>query len=66
MKEADLKLQPHIKMDADTAAEVAKIACALKALSLYTSLVIAREDCPEDLAKSVEEGTAAMHKLFVW
>jgi len=66
MKEPELKLQPGIKMDEDTAAEVAKIACALKALSLYTSLVIPREDCPEDIARSVEEGTAAMQKLFVW
>jgi hypothetical protein len=66
MSEPDLKLKPGIKMDEDTAVQVAKIACALKALSLYTTLVIPREDCPEEIARSVEDGTAAMQKLFTW
>lgn len=66
MKDADLKLHPDVKMDQKTTDEVIKIACALKALSLHTSLMLSREDCPEDLVKTVDEGVAAIQKLFVW
>jgi hypothetical protein len=64
-KSQDWQLQRGIKMSDDTAAEVAKIACALKALSMFTTLMIERDDCPEDLQKTVEEGVAAIDKLFV-
>lgn len=65
-KSQQWQLQRGIKMSADTAAEVAKIACALKSLSVYSALVMAQDDCPEDLEKLVDEGVAAIDKLFVW
>ena len=60
------KLQPGVAMEAQTANEVAKMACALKSLSAYTTLAMEREDCPEDLQKIVDEGLEAMARLFVW
>lgn len=60
------QLQPGVQLAPDTAAEVAKIACALKSLSAYTSLAMEREDCPEDLQQIVDEGVSAIGKIFVW
>jgi hypothetical protein len=59
-------LQRGVKMSEDSAAEVAKIACALKSLSIFTGLVLDQDDCPEDLQKTVDEGIAAIDKLFIW
>jgi hypothetical protein len=59
------ELRPGITMDHDTLERVAQIACALKSLSAYARLVIERDDCPEDLQSLVEEGVAAIDKLFV-
>lgn len=59
-------LQPGIAMSPEAANEVAKIACALKSLSAYTTFAMEREDCPEDLQKIVEEGLDAMARVFVW
>ncbi|MEW5786459.1 MAG: hypothetical protein AB1899_01255 [Pseudomonadota bacterium] len=59
-------LQPGIQMPPQVAEDVARIACALKSLSAYTTLVMEREDCPEDLQKLVEEGLDAMARVFVW
>ena len=53
-------------MDDATASEVAKIACALKSLSAYTSLAMESEDAPEDLQAIVDEGLEAMTRIFVW
>ncbi len=64
-KTSEWQLQRGIKMSEDTVAEVAKIACALKALSMFTTLMIDREDCPPDLQQTVDEGVAAINKLFV-
>ncbi len=60
------QLQEGVKMDAATAAEIAKIACALKSLSVYTSLAMESEDAPEDLQTIVDEGLDAMARIFVW
>jgi hypothetical protein len=60
------QLQRGVKISEDAAVEVAKIACALKSLSVYTTLVLDQDDCPEDLQKTVDEGIAAIDKLFVW
>lgn len=60
------QLQRGVKISDDAAAEVAKIACALKSLSVYTTLVLDQDDCPEDLQKMVDEGITAIDKLFVW
>ena len=59
-------LRPDVHMAPQTAEEVAKIACALKSLSVYAGLVIEREDCPEDLQQIVDEGVQAIGKIFVW
>ncbi len=64
MTKATWKLQPGIKIDDATASEMAKIACALKSLSIYAALVIDRDDCPEDLQKIVDEGVGAINKIF--
>lgn len=60
------KLQPGVNIAPEVADEVAKIACALKSLSAYTTLVLEREDCPEDLQQIVEEGLEAMVRIFEW
>ena len=60
------QLQPGGNISPELADEVAKVACALKSLSAYTTFAMEREDCPEDLQKIVEEGLDAMTKIFVW
>lgn len=59
------ELRPGIEMDQAVLESVAQIACALKSLSAYTTFAIEREDCPEDLRKTVDTGLAAIDKLFV-
>ncbi|HTY04797.1 MAG TPA: hypothetical protein VMC81_13830 [Rhodocyclaceae bacterium] len=65
-KQSEWQLQRGVKISDDAAGEVAKIACALKALSVYTALVVDQNDCPKDLQRTVDEGIAAIDKLFVW
>jgi hypothetical protein len=60
------QLQPGVKLAPETAEDVAKIACALKSLSVYAGLVIEREDCPADLQQIVDDGVNAIGKIFVW
>ncbi|HQS81012.1 MAG TPA: hypothetical protein PKV42_01010 [Thiobacillus sp.] len=60
------KLQPGVNLAPEMVDEVAKIACALKSLSAYTTFALEREDCPEDLRKIVEEGLDAMGRIFQW
>jgi hypothetical protein len=65
-KQQQWQLQRGIKMSDEAASEVAKIACALKSLAVFTTLVIEQDDCPEDLQAMVDEGLASIDKLFVW
>jgi|WetSurMetagenome_2_1015567.scaffolds.fasta_scaffold02718_3 hypothetical protein len=58
------QLAPGVKMDEAVASEVYKIACGLKGLALHSELMIDREDCPEDLRKAVDDGVAAIAKIF--
>jgi hypothetical protein len=58
------RLQPGIKIEDSTAEEVAKIALALKSLALYATLELDQDECPEDLKQVVEEGVAAIDKVF--
>jgi hypothetical protein len=58
------ELQPGVQMNADTANEVAKIACALKSLSAYTSLMLDQEDDSEELQQMVQSGIEAMNRIF--
>jgi hypothetical protein len=65
MKEKPVwELQKGVKMDADTANEVAKIACAFKALSAYTTLVLDQEDSSDELQEMVQSGLEAMNHIF--
>lgn len=60
------QLQPGVNISPELADEVAKVACALKSLSAYTTFAMEQEDCPEDLKQIVDEGLDAMAKIFVW
>jgi len=64
MTEKMWKVKEGVNLDADVAEEVAKIACALKSLALYTAMACENEDDPKELRDVVDEGMAAMNKLF--
>ncbi len=66
MEKASWKLHQNIKMDESLAVEVAKIACALQSLSVYTAQALEEDDTPESLRKIVDDGTEAMKRIFVW
>lgn len=58
------ELQPGVQMPAEMANDVAKIACALKSLSAYTTLVLEQEDNSDELQQMVQEGLEAMSRIF--
>ena len=60
------KLREGVNLDDATACDVARIACALKSLSIYARLAMECEDAPEDLQTIVDEGLEAMTRVFVW
>ena len=66
MEKKNWTLQDGVSMDADTATEVAKIACALKSLSVYAALAYEQDDVPADLQPLVDDGLEAMQKIFKW
>lgn len=55
------KLKEGVTIEAE---DVAKIACALKSLAIYTAMACENEDDPEELKEVVDEGMAAMDKIF--
>lgn len=55
------KLKAGATLDID---EVARIACALKSLSVYTSMACDSDDNPEELKQLVDEGLQAIDNLF--
>jgi hypothetical protein len=59
-------LQDGVQMNAATAEEVAKIACALKSLSAYAALAYEQENDPAELHNLVDDGLEAMQKIFKW
>jgi len=61
MSAPEVKLKDNVELNLE---DVAKIACALKSLSVYTTLACAEEDSPEELEEVVNEGLEAMDKLF--
>ena len=65
-KQQEWQLQRGVKMSEEAASEVAKIACALKSLAVFTALVLEQDDCPEDLQQMVDEALASIDKLFIW
>lgn len=60
------KLKPGVTIAPGQVEDIAKMACALKSLSAYTTFVVEREDCPEDLQQIVQEGLDAMARVFEW
>jgi hypothetical protein len=61
MSEEIWKLKEGAELNVE---DVAKIACALKSLSIYSSLACEDENSPEDLESVVNDGLAAIEKLF--
>lgn len=61
MVEKTWKLKEGVTLEAE---DVAKIACALKSLAIYTSLASENKDNPEELKEVVDEGLDAMNKIF--
>lgn len=61
MNEKIWKLKEGVSLDTE---EVAKIACALKSLSIYTALACENDSNPPELREVVDEGLAAMNRLF--
>lgn len=61
MTDQNWKLKADAKLDPE---EVAKIACALKSLSVYTSIAFEEEENPEELKRVVQEGLDAMERIF--
>jgi hypothetical protein len=55
------KLKQGASLNAE---EVAKIACALKSLSVYTSMACDSDDNPEELKQLVDEGLQAIDNIF--
>ena len=64
LKKPAWELQPGVQMDTDTATEVAKVACALKSLSAYATLMLDKEDDSEELQQMVQSGLEAMNRIF--
>ena len=61
MSDENWKLKEGAELNID---DVAKIACALKSLSAYTTLACADEESPDDLEVIVDEGLDAISNLF--
>jgi hypothetical protein len=55
------KVKEGVTIEAE---DVARIACALKSLSVYTSMACDSDDNPEELQHLVDEGMAAIEKIF--
>lgn len=44
--------------------DVAKIACALKSLAVYTQAACEEDDNPRELEQTVQEGLDAIERIF--
>jgi hypothetical protein len=61
MSDVEIKLKEGAELNVE---DVARIACALKSLSVYTSLACEEEDSPEELREIVDRGLQSINKLF--
>lgn len=61
MADVEIKLKEGATLDVN---EVAKIACALKSLAVYTAMACEQDESPDELKELVEEGMDAVHRLF--
>lgn len=66
MEKQNWTLQNGVQMDPKLADDVARMACALKSLHVYASMLIEEENCPDDLRQTVQEGLDAMGRIFQW
>lgn len=66
MERVDWNLLPDVAMDERLACDVARIACALKSLSVYAIETIEDDETPELLRKNVQDGVDAINRIFVW
>lgn len=65
-KNQDWRLQRGVRISEEAAKDVAAIACALKSLAVFTTLIVSQEDLPPDLREMVDEGLASIDRLFIW
>lgn len=61
MSEVEIKLKEGAELNVE---DVARIACALKSLAVYTSLACEEEDSPDELREIVDRGLQSINKLF--
>ena len=61
MANGNWKLKEGTDLDID---EVAKIACALKSLAVYTAAACEDDENPQELKDTVEDGLAAIDRMF--
>ncbi len=61
MSDVEIKLKDGAELNVE---DVARIACALKSLSVYTSLACEEEDSPDELREIVDRGLQSINKLF--
>ena len=58
---SEMKLKEGIDLDEE---DLARIACALKSLAVYTALACDHEDDPEELQQIVDQGLDAIDRIF--
>jgi len=61
MSDVEIKLKEGAELNVE---DVARIACALKSLAVYTSLACEEEDSPDELREIVDHGLQSINKLF--
>lgn len=61
MPDVEIKLKEGAMLKLD---DVAKIACALKSLAVYTSMACEQEDSPDELRVLVDQGLKSIDNLF--
>lgn len=61
MPDVEIKLKEGAVLNIE---DVAKIACALKSLAVYTSMACEEEDSPEELREIVDQGLDSINNLF--
>ena len=61
MPDVEIKLKEGAVLNIE---DVARIACALKSLAVYTSLVCEQEDSPDEQRELVDQGLDSINNLF--
>ena len=61
MPDVEIKLKEGAVLNIE---DVTRIACALKSLAVYTSLVCEQEDSPDELRELVDQGLDSINNLF--